>query len=367
MSNQTRLQIEALQATLDPAHPEHRPSLYLHAVKQGCPDLSALVNRAMNWKPLCDEVKWPKWCFIPYGLWVKVLYDHFGADKFEMDSTHETFETMVTLGTWRYTQGSYVFDKDFMAALAESDLSGDLPTSVLMRLPEWCVYVSTPNLVSIDNETPVHGFFARLDRQIVGTKITDYLYIRLDTDFTPLTIPIILDGRSISAALENLLSGYDAEKLASEPDAPPEGLLSKDQLIENVTGYMKPLISLLLYLCSDEPEIDNSRVPGISPSCPAPKKIKGTYKVFPAQNITIWNVGQQLGETLRKAGYYTGSSTPGHHKRPHLRRAHWHGYWTGPRTGDRRFSLKWLPPMMVAADNAQETNGDDISASDVPA
>lgn len=38
---------------------------------------------------------------------------------------------------------------------------------------------------------------------------------------------------------------------------------------------------------------------------------------------------------------------------PHIRRAHWHSYWMGPRQEghpDRKPVLKWLPPIPVAMD-----------------
>jgi len=35
---------------------------------------------------------------------------------------------------------------------------------------------------------------------------------------------------------------------------------------------------------------------------------------------------------------------PGGTVRPHIRRAHWHGYWTGPREGTQTFVYHWLPP-----------------------
>ncbi|MDR1660399.1 MAG: hypothetical protein LBR94_08720, partial [Desulfovibrio sp.] len=53
----------------------------------------------------------------------------------------------------------------------------------------------------------------------------------------------------------------------------------------------------------------------------------------------------------------TGESAP---RRAHIRRAHWHGYWTGPRKPRpdipeerqwRRFSYRWLHPMLVGGDD----------------
>jgi hypothetical protein len=115
--------------------------------------------------------------------------------------------------------------------------------------------------------------------------------------------------------------------------------------IEDLT----PIISLLMYLCSDAPEIDHSRTPGLSPFRAHAKTVKGKIKMFPASTPHIWTVGAKSAEKLRGMGY--GGAREGHRKRPHLRRGHWHGFWTGPRSGNRIFNYKWLPPMIVAADN----------------
>ncbi|MGC6378155.1 hypothetical protein ACNO7L_10190 [Bisgaard Taxon 45] len=51
-------------------------------------------------------------------------------------------------------------------------------------------------------------------------------------------------------------------------------------------------------------------------------------------------------------------SKNGSHKtrRPHIRRAHWHGYWTGKRDEpeNRKFDLKWLPPFAVGLKDGAE-------------
>ncbi len=42
-------------------------------------------------------------------------------------------------------------------------------------------------------------------------------------------------------------------------------------------------------------------------------------------------------------------SWPGTHAspRPHIRRGHWHGYWTGPRSGKQKSELRWIAPLML--------------------
>lgn len=46
----------------------------------------------------------------------------------------------------------------------------------------------------------------------------------------------------------------------------------------------------------------------------------------------------------------TGSHAP---KAPHVRRAHWHHYWTGAReSAERCLVLKWIPPVFVGGASA---------------
>ena len=45
-----------------------------------------------------------------------------------------------------------------------------------------------------------------------------------------------------------------------------------------------------------------------------------------------------------------GSHAP---KAPHVRRAHWHNYWTGAReSAERCLVLKWIPPVFVGGASA---------------
>jgi hypothetical protein len=64
-------------------------------------------------------------------------------------------------------------------------------------------------------------------------------------------------------------------------------------------------------------------------------------------------VGYRLGAAIRAAqASPQHSESGGTHARPrpHIRRAHWHGYWTGPRAKpakERKFVLRWLAPIPV--------------------
>jgi len=73
-------------------------------------------------------------------------------------------------------------------------------------------------------------------------------------------------------------------------------------------------------------------------------------------------VGVRMGAALRRAKMSAPRDTPeagGEGKqrsspRAHVRRAHWHGYWTGPRDGEQKFVLKWLSPVLVGGGEEKE-------------
>lgn len=107
-----------------------------------------------------------------------------------------------TLATWRLGKGIYRFDADLRAALLDTPITGDIPTEVLKRLPEWCVYVETPGFRSSDRD--VHGFFVCISR----FNGEDVLYLSMDmTDpqrsRVTAFIPIGLNHRTIEEALRD--------------------------------------------------------------------------------------------------------------------------------------------------------------------
>lgn len=90
----------------------------------------------------------------------------------------------------------------------------------------------------------------------------------------------------------------------------------------------------------------DDREPGRSPSRPQTKRTKRGYQIFPPDRPTIWAVGAQMGALLRQER--ADAMGTGRTVRPHIRRGHWHGYWTGPRGKRQKFVYRWLPPMVVA-------------------
>lgn len=69
-------------------------------------------------------------------------------------------------------------------------------------------------------------------------------------------------------------------------------------------------------------------------------------------------MGQDAGNALRSAlAGYRGTDKK---QTPHIRKAHWHGYWKGSKKENtQEFFYKWIPPVVVNqyAENALEQGG----------
>jgi hypothetical protein len=79
-------------------------------------------------------------------------------------------------------------------------------------------------------------------------------------------------------------------------------------------------------------------------------------KTFPPAAPVVWEVGYRIGKVLRhaeeKEQREPSTNSDGTHARPraHVRKAHWHTYWTGPKKDPQTAKLKWLHPMVINDD-----------------
>lgn len=311
------------------------PNEHLNIISKSYPNAWKLLENLRQDRGI-GLPKWPSWCFLPMAGWYAIACE---GNKTSVLNLHQAADVsrLAALGAWRYSQGIYRFDENFYNALSSTVPSGDLPCEVLYRLPEWSVYIETPNKEW--QGSPLHGFWCHLEWD-VNTERHE-LRLLLNTD-TLIGIPLHLGKWTLTEAVDRALQ--EAQLQSKQVNFN----VSFNNIAGDFSSSLYSLISLVLYLCSDEPEIDNEREPGIHPKRPQAKRIKKGWRLFPANKPKIWNVGQQLGEKLRQLDQNTSLESTQRSVRPHLRRAHWHGFWKGPYDGERRFHYHWLPPMVVA-------------------
>lgn len=290
---------------------------------------------------------WPDWCFMPMAGCYAIVSG--GGPMRVLLQDAGDIGRLAALGAWRVTQGIYRFDPALYEAIVTTPVDGDLPHDVLYRLPEWCVYVETPGLEWLNSQ--MHGFFAHLEWDANTKRPELRLLIDSEADLTP--IPLHLGPWSLAESIARMLDVANIHFRDAGHDTVP------DDFIGEFCSRIEPMVSLLLYLCSQNAEIGNGM---LTPALPIPKRTRKGLRLFPPDKPTTWDVGIRLGSALRRAHHAEETGRSGTHagQRPHVRRAHWHGFRSGPMkrhdgteipAAERAFILKWLPPIPVNLDD----------------
>lgn len=116
-------------------------------------------------------------------------------------------------------------------------------------------------------------------------------------------------------------------------------------------------LNLIMYLTSEKSDIKPN--PEQKTVTRRSGQVKNVYR-----EIRKWNVGYRFGAAFRKEKQSVRTHTvtsydsvhTGTKKRPHIRRAHWHKFWTGKKDSDeRRLVLKWLSPVAINMDDEDDT------------
>jgi hypothetical protein len=327
----------------------HRPREILAAVGHLYPHIWQQVDRVRAARGR-EGRQWPQWCFLPLEEAHDIVT---GGRARRLPYARQHHPSIIgALAAWRLTQGIYRFDPAIYEALIETPLTRELPVEPLFRLPEWCPYLETPGLkwTVAGEERPIHGAWAHLDlSECTGGMNEPELRIVLDTacrTSDPLdpthgciAIPLIGPG-TIAESLELVLE-------TGVKDARSQGMSVAAELTdpERVARTLWPVISLLLYLCTESGEIGDGQH---RPEPPLPTRTRRGWRYFPACRPTTWDVGVRIGAALRRT--YQQQNNPalastGRHLRGHVRIFHWHTFLAGPQRTERR--VKWLPPIRV--------------------
>jgi len=101
--------------------------------------------------------------------------------------------------------------------------------------------------------------------------------------------------------------------------------------------------NVVLYICSKNAEISNP----VRVVKKGSQRVNGK-RIRSSANISF--VGKEYARQQKAyryavengSGYETGVTV-----KPHMRRAHWHRFWTGKMDGERKQIVKWIPPVAV--------------------
>lgn len=300
---------------------------------------------------------WPTHVYLPIeasGAVARTLIKRSGAVPTAQALTRLACH-IAALAAWRMTQGIYRFDPAIYEAVINTPMDTALPVSLLQRLPEWCVYIETPGMMiaTTSGDATLRGFYAWIDHA-VGQQ-HDLLVLTLDAEGTDLTASHVPLVGTLEQSIETTLNEWRNAYLRGNAERLPI-----DSWPEQARRTLPPLISLVLYLCTQSADITRRGKPE-TPSIPVPIRTRRHgWRLFAADGPREWDVGVRIGAALRDAYQreQTADNGPptGRTVRPHVRRAHWHTILSGPRKrpdgsdippDQQRRELRWLPPLPI--------------------
>jgi len=288
------------------------------------------------------EMNWPDWCYLPMAASYAIVSRgaEMGiAQRFMLSSGLPDLEAVSAVIPWRLHKAVYRFDPDLTAELAAQDTRPDnIPAALLTRMPFPCVFIEHPPGVP-DCEGVF--YFLEWDHRYPEAMELRAHYLFPDHSVVHLFYQYADDHDGISALVQkNNEEIY--RKYVSGSDMPQTSLTRWDACMENAARHL----SLLVYLCSDEPDISRTS------DVPRPR---GRGRIRTPKLPDIIDVGAYIGSVIRKSralqkepAASSSSDEPGAARRPHMRRAHWHLYWTGEGRAVPR--VKWLSPIFVHGD-----------------
>lgn len=346
-----------------------RPELHAAAWAQDFEQFFAMIAREMveQARPYTT----PRWNYINSQLIANGLRFRYACGP---DDCAFYMVPATAMVAWRAGKAIYRFHRELHDEIVNAPLAGALPVEALMRLPVWCPYIECDLPVTWgcgaecgDRVCGVWVFLDFFPRRDETRPYTPVLRLVFDVDTAEAPSRGIIPGATAHAqlALEpGLTVGQALERcdelvseMIADAHAHMQGVTNLSRELQNgrdlpvqFIDVMHRVISLVLYLCADNAETDQR-------AQPLPVHVlqssRGPVLAEPPA-ATIVRCGMHVGERLRaarelheRARYENPRGTVA----PHLRAAHWHHFWRGPREGPRELVLRWLAPILVGIDD----------------
>lgn len=342
--------------------PAFRASRFVARLNRAYPKAWKMADEARKLLTADDVIAHGEMSFLPVETWKEIARRGHSVQRHAITGDPEkaasegtchfqrrAWETMViplaAAATWNKEKVINDFDATVYEEVTRTPVTGVLPGQLLMHPRHWAEYIATPSMKGIDGSR-IFGAFVFLLRENATGQIR-WTFV-LDTDAETFSYGALpLGPWSLAQVLEQV--------------AKRQGLLETDEVAKKLTAFrqkvVEPLMSLYLYLCSKSPDLIGEGVDNFER--PRPVKTKRGPRYFGPEQPRTWQVGVRIGAAIRKARLQPKLDTTadaGSHASPrgHVRCAHWHHYWVGPRnSSDRKAELRWIHPTLV---NVEDPN-----------
>ena len=298
---------------------------------------------------------WPDWCGLPMAATYAIITRYSSlseAPKILAQHGEIALPELTAALLWSRSKSVYRFDPEFYAELTKETKIEKIPIEVLHQLPFHCVFIEAPATLK---GTTAKGFFAWLELD-TNSRVPELRLLFLFDGGHTTSIPLILSGGDIDDSFQSLFESAIKRPEFSEDFINYLTEVTKhggDDEPEDFKGDIVSALNAVLYLCSVNANMECesfSRAVSVSTS----KDKHGNPKKH-----RYWDIGVRFGKAFRtqrskkNKGAEIGRDNKQtiHLLRPHIRRAHWHHFWTDKRGNDeRKLVLRWIHPVFVGGD-----------------
>lgn len=295
--------------------------------------------------------------------------------KLEMDPRvlYKAAMRLHLFHSWRMAKDIVKFDVDAIGEFEKCGVDADISANLFFSMPAWAIWFDAPGIKI--GERAYDGFLAGMlygetdgdfDAGIDKNPYLSLLFLQANEPMMSESIMLSLTGDSLKEVINNGIKAENTEiealtELANAEtsqrgrdyrlrlaETGKEKTNIMREYLDSGSGGLACAISMIAYVCSYGFHDRVDYKPGSDFHLVLPKKTKKGFRLFAAQQPTVWEMGREIGEAIRKAAAYCRLDHPGlgSAKRPHMRRGHWRNQQCGPRSNPFHKPL-FIPPMFI--------------------
>lgn len=320
------------------------PLALLKQIAAAYPKAWAQMEMFHNEKGKQGLPSWPDWCYAPMSAALAVTMGSV-PDTFDnrIVSVHDA-QIVMAIAPWRLSKEVFVMDEEMQELLFEQADDLKLNPELLLHLPYTCFYIQFAS-GTVFHDVAYHGVFVHLEYDS-DREERELRLLYLTESGETIGVPIHIDVETIEDSIR--IVGEEAyHNLPKDKYEYRRVLIEETESRQQTALFYKQTLQLVLYLCAQNAEITpNSEQTFYTRRSPV---IKDRYA-----EIRKWNVGVRIGNAVRayrKAAMVHETRGGAHASpRPHIRRGHWHHFWTGSKSDPdtRKLVLKWVAPTFVS-------------------